>query len=227
MRHYAATAPADRQALLGVLLSRPAWAGRTLDAVADGRLERSELNAFHARQIHGFDDPALTAKVTAIWGELRHSSREKLAAMEQWKQKLAPARLKNADRRNGRKIYQTVCGACHVLNGEGAHVGPELTGSNRDDLDYLLQNVIDPSSVVAKDYQFSNFIMKDGRVLAGFVRAQNERTLTVQMIGEVLTVPLSDIQEREPTRLSMMPEGLLDALSEAEARDLIGYLMDK
>ena len=213
--------------MLGVLLSRPAWAGQLLDAVIAGQIQRTALNAFHARQIRGFKDAALDAKAASIWGELRDSSAEKLAAMERWKQKLAPAQLKNADRKNGRKIYQTVCGACHVLNGEGVGIGPELTGSNRDNLDYLLQNIVDPSSVVAKDYQLSHFTMKDGRVLSGFVRSQNDRTVTIQTIGEATTVPLSDIEERSATSLSMMPEGLLEALPEKDARDLVAYLMDK
>jgi putative membrane-bound dehydrogenase-like protein len=227
LRQFASATISDRQALLGVLLSRPAWAGQLLDAVIGGQVPRSALNAFHARQIRGFKNAALDTKAAAIWGELRDSSAEKLAAMERWKQKLASAQLKSADRKNGRKVYQTVCGACHVLNGEGVGIGPELTGSNRDNLDYLLQNIVDPSSVVAKDYQLSNFTMKDGRVLSGFVRSQNDRTVTIQTIGESTTVPLSDIEERSATSLSMMPEGLLEALPEKDARDLVAYLMDK
>ncbi len=227
LRQFTSASVSDRQALLGVLLSRPVWAGQLLDAVIGGQIPRAALNAFHARQIRGFKDAGLDAKAASIWGELRDSSAEKLAAMERWKQKLAPAQLKSVDRKNGRKVYQTVCGACHVLNGEGVGIGPELTGSNRDNLDYLLQNVIDPSSVVAKDYQLSNFTMKDGRVLSGFVRSQNDRTVTIQTIGEAATVPLSDIEERSATSLSMMPEGLLEALPEKDARDLVAYLMDK
>jgi len=227
LRQFASAAISDRQALLGVLLSRPAWAGQLLDAVIGGQIPRAAMNAFHARQIRGFKDAGLDAKAASIWGELRDSSAEKMAAMERWKQKLAPAQLMSADRKNGRKVYQTVCGACHVLNGEGVGIGPELTGSNRDNLDYLLQNIVDPSSVVAKDYQLSNFTMKDGRVLSGFVRSQNDRTVTIQTIGETTTVPLSDIEERSATSLSMMPEGLLEALPEKDARDLVAYMMDK
>lgn len=227
LRRYRSAGPAERGVLMSILISRAGWAVRVLDAVADGRLQRSDLNAFHVRQIRSFDIPMLTQKVTELWGEQRDSSAEKIAAMERWKQKLAPARLKSADRSHGRRVFGAVCGACHVLNGEGGHIGPELTGGNRDNLDYLLQNVIDPSSIVAKDYQLSNFTMRDGRVLSGFIRSQTERTVTVQTIGEVLTLLFSDIEERTSTTLSMMPEGLLDALAENDARDLIAYLMDK
>lgn len=227
LRQYPAVPTADRQAILGVLLSRPAWAGRLLDAAAAGRVPRSDLNAFHARQIRACRDPGLTAKARDIWGELRETSAEKQAAMDQWRRKLDPARLRAADRRNGRKVYQTTCGACHVLNGEGARIGPELTGSNRDNLDYLLQNILDPGSVVAKDYQLSQVTLKDGRILSGFIRSQNDRALTLQTIGDLLTVPRADIEEQTNTTLSMMPEGLLESLSETDARDLIAYLMDK
>ncbi len=227
LRAYGQAPLPDRQALLGVLLSRPTWAARLLEAIGDGRLARSELTAVHVRQIRGLNQSALTARLSAVWGEWRESSTEKRTAISDWKARLAPDRVKTADRVNGRKIFASTCATCHVLNGEGNRIGPELTGANRDNLDYLLQNVIDPSSVVAKDYQLSTFTLADGRVLSGFVRSQNVRTITIQTVGEALTVPLTDIAERENSTLSMMPEGLLDALTESQALDLIAYLMDK
>jgi putative heme-binding domain-containing protein len=69
--------------------------------------------------------------------------------------------------------------------------------------------------------------MKDARVLAGFIRSKNDRTLTLQTPAEAITVPLSDIGQTEIAPISLMPEGLLESLNANDLRDLIGYLMAK
>jgi len=227
LKQYGATVPTDRPALINTLISRPAWAGLVLDAVAEGSLPRQDLGAFHARQIRQYGDATLTAKVAGIWGEVRDSSAEKIARIAAWKKPLTAEAMKAADPAKGRVLFNNICGACHVLNGEGGHIGPELTGSNRDNLDYLLQNIGDPSSVVAKDYQLTVVHLKDGRVLAGFVRSQNDRTLTLQTLTDSTTFPLGDITSRETSPVSLMPDGLLEPLQEAEIRDLMAYLMRK
>lgn len=227
LKQYPATAAADRAALISTLLSRPAWASLVLDAVADGSLPRQDLSAFHARQIRHFNDPGLTEKISKVWGDVKDSSAEKAARIAALKKPLTPEALKQGDPAKGRVLFSSLCATCHVLNGEGGHIGPELTGSNRDNLDYLLQNIGDPSSVVARDYQLTTLNLKDGRVLAGFVRSQNERTLTLQTLTESAVILLSDISGRETAPLSLMPEGLLDALNETEIRDLMTYLMRK
>ncbi|MDB6135465.1 MAG: Cytochrome c [Verrucomicrobiales bacterium] len=227
LKQYAVTAGADRPALISILISRPVWAGLVLDAVAAGTVPRQDLSAFHARQIRNYRDAALTEKVTKIWGDVRDSSAEKTARIAEWKKPLTEAALKQGDAAKGRTLFNNLCAVCHVLNSEGGHIGPELTGSNRDNLDYLLQNIGDPSSVVARDYQLNTLTLKDGRVLAGFARAQNDRTLTLQTLAESVVIPLGDILGREVAPISLMPEGLLDSLSETEIRDLISYLMHK
>lgn len=227
LKQCAATAAADRPALIGTLISRPAWASLVLDAVAEGRLPREALSAFHARQIRHYKDAALSDKVTKIWGAVRDSSAEKIARIAAWKKPLTSEALKAGDLAKGRLLYTSLCATCHVLNGEGRQIGPELTGSNRDNLDYLLQNIGDPGSVVAKDYQLTTLTLKDGRALAGFVRAQTDRTLTLQTLTEAVTIPLGDISARDTAPVSLMPEGLLESLKETEIRDLMSYLMKK
>lgn len=227
LKQYPATPATDRAALISTLLSRPAWASLVLDAVAEGSLLRQDLSAFHARQIRHFNDPALTEKVTRVWGDVKESSAEKTARIAAWKKPLTDEALKQGDAAKGRVLFTSLCATCHTLNGEGGHIGPELTGSNRDNLDYLLQNIGDPSSVVARDYQLTTLNLKDGRVLAGFIRSQNERTLTLQTLTESAVILLSDISGRETAPISLMPEGLLDALTEPEIRDLMTYLMRK
>ena len=130
-----------------------------------------------------------------------------------------------ADLSKGRLLYQGLCASCHTLYGEGAKIGPDLTGSGRANLDYLLENIVEPSAVVSAEYRLSDVTMKDGRELAGIVKARTGRTLTLRTLTEEQTVELSEVVKEDMSTLSMMAEGLLVALPPKQVRDLIGYLM--
>src|SRR5262249_24968577 len=101
---------------------------------------------------------------------------------------------------------------------------PELTGSQRANPDYVLENALDPSAVVAREYQVTIVEAKDGRVISGIVKQETDRALTLRTQNESLVVPKNEIEGRTLSPTSMMPEGLLDALSKEEVRDLIAYL---
>ena len=130
-----------------------------------------------------------------------------------------------ADARKGRAVFASVCAACHKLYGEGAAIGPELTGSDRHNLDYLLGNIIDPNAVVPADYRVSVLKLKDGRVLTGVIPEQTDKLVTVQTPAERITVQRSDIAEQQQMSQSLMPEGLLQALGEDNVKHLFAYLM--
>src|SRR5262249_48199078 len=134
------------------------------------------------------------------------------------------AALTIAARTHGRLLCARACAACHVLFGEGGKVGPELTGSQRANLDYVLENLLDPSAVVARDYQVTLLQTKDGRVITGIIKQETPQVLTVQTHNEVLRVPQNEVEARARSPLSMMPEGLLDKLKDEEVRDLVAYL---
>ena len=116
---------------------------------------------------------------------------------------------------------------CHKLFGEGQAVGPELTGSQRANLDYVLENVLDPNAVVPFDYKMTQFYLKDGRQVSGLVKKDTPQAVTVRTVNEEVVIPVADIDERKPTNNSVMPEGLFDALKPDEVRDLVKYLMSK
>jgi putative heme-binding domain-containing protein len=121
-------------------------------------------------------------------------------------------------------LFDRVCGACHKLYGNGGAIGPDLTGSGRDNLDYLLENIIDPSASVSADFRIVVAAMRDGRVLNGLVKAQSPRTITLQTQTEATVLDRSEIETLRPSSSSLMPDGLLDTLNPLEIRDLIAYL---
>jgi len=81
--------------------------------------------------------------------------------------------------------------------------------------------------VVTADFRMSIVDLKDGRVLNGLIASKTERTLTLKTMTETLTVDRGEIAGVRESALSLMPEGLLEALTAEQARDLIVYLMHK
>jgi putative heme-binding domain-containing protein len=219
--------PSERGQLLSALVSRATFASVLLDAVADGRIPRADISAFHARQIRSLNETALNKKLAESWGEIRDSPADKQQLIALWKAQLTEAAIAKADKSQGRMVFNTACAACHALYGEGGKVGPDLTGGGRENLDYLLENIVDPSAVVTADFRMSIVELKDGRVLNALIAAKSERTLTLKTMTETLTIEHGEVAGLRDSTLSLMPEGLLEALPPEHARDLIAYLMHK
>lgn len=225
VQDYRKFGSADRAAVLDALASRPAWAAAMLDGVGKGQIARTDVTAFHARQIRGFNDEALTKTLTEVWGELRESTGDKKELMEKLRKQLTPVTLAKASLGQGRMLFKAICGACHQMYGEGGKIGPDLTGSGRANLDYLLENIADPSGVVSADYRMSIVTLKDGRILSGVVAGGTDKTLSLRTMAETITLEKSEIAKTETSSVSMMPEGLLLAFQPDQIRDLIAYLM--
>lgn len=218
---------ATRARVLQTLASRVDWANALLDAVRRGRIPRGDLTSLHARQMATHRDRYLERKLNVVFGKVSKTSREKKKQIAAWEKKLNPKVLAAADRANGKAVYGRVCASCHRLFGEGGKLGPDLTGANRDSLYYLLENLIDPNAVVALDARLTTVTRTDGQVVAGMLLEETPARLVVGAIGAETVIPRAEVKAMERLSQSVMPEGLLDALSEADARDLIAFLKKK
>ncbi|HEX7379865.1 MAG TPA: c-type cytochrome, partial [Pirellulales bacterium] len=226
-RSYRNFHPSERAAVIETLVSRPAFAAELLEQMAAGVIARSELSAAQARQIRSFDKPELTGRLAEVWGELRDSPQDKQRLIEQLKQALTPQRLTAANKAHGRELFTKSCATCHRLFGNGGEVGPDLTGANRKNLDYLLSNIVDPSAVVSKDYLMTVLALVDGRTINGVVLHETEAALTVQTAQAKETISRADIEERMLSKQSLMPDGLLQQLAPDDVADLFAYLMSE
>ena len=145
---------------------------------------------------------------------------------EKYKTLLNFQNVSKADLNKGRYVFDGLCAACHKMYDSGGILGPELTGANRTDIDYLLNNVMDPSGIIQDDYKMVMITTRDGRTYAGNIANQNERSIVLCVVGQdAVVISKSDIQSIDSSELSMMPEGMLDDMSTSEVLDLFSYLM--
>ena len=97
---------------------------------------------------------------------------------------------------------------------------------SRTDIDYLLNNVMDPNGIIQDDYKMVMITTRDGRTYAGNIANQNKRSIVLRVVGQdAVVISKSEIQSTDNSELSMMPEGMLDDMSESEVLDLFSYLM--
>ncbi len=209
------------------LAGRDGSALALLDAVEKGAVPKADITAFTARQIAAFKRKVVTDKLAAVWGEVKPASANRKPLMDKYKSILTPEKLASANAGNGRVLFAKNCATCHKLFGEGQAVGPELTGGQRSNLEYVLENVVDPSAAVANEYKMTQFYLVDGRVVSGIVKKDSGKAVTVRTVNEEVVIPTADIEVKKPTQLSVMPEGLFDALKPEEVLDLVKYLMGK
>jgi putative membrane-bound dehydrogenase-like protein len=210
---------------INTLASTKEGAKALLKAVESKTVPATALSPFLVRQLTAFGDSEIDALIKSAWGDVNAPKADMAERVKKYRDLLTPTALAKGNLANGKLLFHGVCGACHKLFGQGQNVGPDITGSNRADLGYLLENVLDPNAVIGKAYQLNLFTMKDGRLMSGVIKEETAAAVRIAMMGGVeFTLPVADIAKREVSKLSTMPEGLFDALQPKMVIDLVKYL---
>lgn len=216
--------PAQIQAV-NTLASRPDSADTLLDAIKEGDIPSSRVSAAQIRQLRNLGAPKVSKRLQSIWPDHPALTGNKSGLFEKYRKLMTGDALDNADTQQGRLLFQSLCSSCHKLYDEGGAIGPELTGSDRRNVNYLLENIIDPGASLAENYRLTVATLKDGRVLSGSIAGEDDGEIRLQTIGEEVTLRRDDIAHLETSELSLMPEGLLSPLSNEQALNLFAYLM--
>ncbi len=214
---------ARRDAITG-LTGRATWTMQMLEAMGEGRVERSDLGAIELRKLSALGDDAILERLNAVWGVVRETSGTAQEQTERWRGVLTGERLAQADLSAGRAVFELTCMRCHSLYEKGEEIGPDLTGAGRSDLGYLLQNMLDPNALIPAEYQMTLVMTVDGRLLTGIVQAEDDETLVLRTENEEIVLGQDEIEERRTDASSMMPEGQLDTLTEEQVVALVAYL---
>lgn len=215
----------NRGLAIDTMASRETYALDLINAIEAGHFDSAELTAAQVRQLTAFGNEHIKSVLEAKWGVIQETPEARIASIKKWQAELTPETIAKADRENGAALFKKSCAACHKLYGEGKAIAPDLTGANRSNLEYMLMNIIDPSSVVPKQFTTSVIALKDGRVITGVVVSETDQTLVIQTDKEQLSVARDDVEETKNTGKSLMPDGMLDTLTPEQVRDLFGFMM--
>ena len=221
LTRYPKFSPAEKLQAVQTLSSRPRYGWMLTQALKDQSIAKRDVPSYAARQLLR----VVGSGFVEVWGPIeRDGTDEKTYA--RYHRLLSGKAASSANVAKGGMLFQRTCGPCHKLNNQGGNLGPDLTGSNRGNLDYLLSNILNPSGEIQDDYKMVVVTTRDGRTYTGNVASENERQLRLRVVGQEAGVVLnkSDVQSREETPVSMMPTGLLETLTEPEVVDLVAYL---
>ncbi|MBY0459549.1 MAG: DUF1080 domain-containing protein, partial [Gemmataceae bacterium] len=224
LTQYASFTQSDKRDAVATLAARPGFAKELMKAIGDKKIPSTDVPAEIVRQLRGYQDASLDKQIAELWGVVRESPEERKKLISEWKVKLTKSGMPGPDVNLGRTVFARTCQQCHTLYGVGGKVGPEITGANRGNIDYLLENILDPSAVIPKEYAATRIVLSDDRVITGIVKGEANGVLTVSTERETLTIPAKDIASRKPSELSMMPDDILKQTTETEFRALIAYL---
>ncbi len=210
---------------LEVLSKRKDWAGELARAVEANAVPRSDIRPELIERLRLHHDAELDLAIQRLWGATRPPPGDKQQRMAALAQVLTRGR---GDAGRGKALFTATCATCHTLFGEGQKIGPDLTGYERDNLDFLLVSIVDPSAGIREEYTNYEIETKDGLLLSGYIIEQTPQSVTIEdgQEGRVV-VPRSRIQRLQASAASRMPEGLLDSLSDEQVRDLFAYLQGK
>jgi putative heme-binding domain-containing protein len=214
----------ERNAALNTLTSRASFAKALLSAIESGRVKRDAVNAFHIRQLTQLNNADITAAVTKTWGRIGTSEGEKKAQITSMEKVFTEAPLWAFDTSAGRKHFQTICASCHKLGEDGTRLGPDLTGSGKNGINYYLENIIDPNAVIGTDFQMTVVETKDGDLISGLLINESPDAITLRTTASEEKIAKSNIARRQLSDKSLMPEGLLDTLGDREKIELLKYL---
>lgn len=211
-------------------LARGTKTGRALLAGLEKKtVSPADISATARRALATSEDKTIADTADRLLGKYRPIGADKLKLIAE---KRAIVLAGTADLPNGHEVAKKTCFVCHKMYGEGADVGPDLTGVGRSTLDALLHNVIDPNEVIGNGFEATEVTLKDDTTISGRVVEETDTRVKLLATGPTEhTIAKSDIKvvDGKPairkTELSLMPEGL-EQIPDKDFRDLIMFILN-
>jgi putative heme-binding domain-containing protein len=224
--NYANMTPALKARSRDALFRRPDSTRAFLSLVDKGTIPAAEVPLDELRRVSLHDDAELDALVRKHWGNIQPGTpEEKLAVVRRLNNDL---RAGAGDPSSGHLLFVKHCATCHRLFDEGGTVGPDLTPANRNDRDFLLASLVDPSAVIRSQYLSYVVATRDGAVLTGIIAEQDAASVTLlDAKAQRTRIERSKIDAIKESAVSIMPDNLVEQLSPQELRDLFSYLQSQ
>lgn len=152
------------------------------------------------------------------------TSAEARAQMEKFAKFRALAE-KSGDVAHGKELFTTICMTCHSVGGQSRQIGPVLSGAGAMGTETLLRALLTPNAAMEAGYRAFRIELKDGDVIDGLLVSQDKDGIVLRRPNsEDQRIPQSNVRRAGYTKLSVMPEGLVEALKPEEVSSLFAYL---
>lgn len=215
--YRAMTAPMRAAAAPVLFRSAPAILA-LFDAMENNQVPMWAVDGNRARALQNHQDPTVRERAKKLFAEAGADRKKVL-------NDYIPAVHRDGDPQKGKAIFEKVCAECHLLEGKGNEVGPDLRGVTKRYKEVLLANIILPSENVEPGYEEYVVETKDGRTLTGILAKDTPSSIVLRRAkGEEDTVPRSEIKDMRTSGTSPMPDGLEKDISVEQMADLIAYL---
>lgn len=214
-----------RDAALNLLSSRPHWALLLISAVAENKVPADVVKPDLLARLRLHQDKQLVAQLNKLYPAANQNTKAKESLRPRIEQVREILSGSTGDPYAGEPIYMERCATCHRLFHKGGNVGPNLTSYQREDLGTMLVSIIDPNAEIREGYINQFVTTKDGRTLGGFLADQDANVIVLRGFdGNDVTLQRKDITTMQGAGASLMPEGLVEGLSDKQLRDLFAYL---
>jgi putative membrane-bound dehydrogenase-like protein len=222
IKKYGSLSADDKMEAVHTLATRVKYAQELTNALKSGAIPKQDVPAYVARQLRRL----VGNSFIDVWGAFDEIGVDKDALFSKYRDLLKENAIAQANPSNGRLLFQRACASCHQLHGVGGKIGPDITGANRTNTEYLLSNILTPSAIIQDAYKMHVILLEDGRLFSGIPAEENERQLRLRIADreEPITIAKSEIESRQISSISMMPEGSLAILKDQEVLDLFSYL---
>ena len=220
LARWSAYTPAVRAEVVLAMLAGRNRVIPLLTAIEKGTIPANQVPFTRRRFLLRSADAKVKELATKLFGNPASGSRS--AVVDKYK----PALDLRGDPAAGRKVFETVCAACHRAGDIGTDTGPNLATIRQWNPDQVLINILDPNREVAPN--FFNYLIetKDGRTIDGLIAEETATSVTLKRAGGVQeSVLRRDIAQLTSSSLSLMPEGLEAAISVEQMADLIAFLL--
>ena len=211
--------PAVRREAVEVLFARRARIAALIDGIETRQVAPTDLDPARQVMLLKHPDPALRKRAAKLLGDSGRPDRSKVFAA------FRPALGLEGRPDRGQAVFKAACATCHVANGAGTEVGPNLaTVANRTPEDILV-HILDPNREVAANYVNYSVATVDGRVVTGMIASETSSAVTLKRAEGTIDVVARDrIEQITSSGQSLMPEGLEKGLSPQDFADLIAFL---
>jgi putative heme-binding domain-containing protein len=223
LRVYSTLQPEVREVALTLLVSRKSWAAMLLTAIDNGEIEGSTIPVDTIRKLAVHQDERMAQLMKKHFGEIRGATNVELG--QRIEQLAALLSDRAGDVYAGKQLFADSCGKCHQLFREGGNLGPDLTQYQREDVQRMLLHVVNPNIEIREGFETYMILTDEGRVVSGFIADQDQQVIVMRgSDGQTSTISRDTIEDMSRQSVSMMPEGLLDQMTDEQVSDLFAYL---